>query len=396
MSTAPNETAQANEAVEHKPTEIRFLVALRGIACLMVVWDHLVGIWTDTYAISFAPLTFVRQYITKPLGIIQDFGYLGVVLFFFVSGFIITHVAQRENRLTFFVKRALRIYPPLIISIVLIAICNRAYVYSGLIGSSVGSHLMYDPSIANMPVTNIALAMTLLNYFRVQQNPVNGVAWTLVIEMIFYALCFCILPLLRRSPRIAALTLSLTCLIITVLARQFGPAFFLFSASVTYLPLLLIGQATYFLWNKQFGIFWFVLSAISNYVLFIYGIQSIHPEFYPPENSYATSSLYGYLFFLVLLLLNARLVIPRPLNLYSKISYSLYLYHAVSGQLVLGILYPFVGYVPALVCALVAVTGVSYLSWRYVEQPSQQLARRILRLFPKRTTLPRKLSGQVE
>jgi peptidoglycan/LPS O-acetylase OafA/YrhL len=396
MNIALNKPGLAGEPITNKPTEIRFLVALRGIACLLVVWDHLVGIWTDKFAINFAPLTLVRTYITKPLGIIQDFGYLGVVLFFFVSGFIITHVAQRENRLTFFVKRVLRIYPPLIISIVLIALCYRAYLSFGLIESSIGSHLIYDPAIASLPVADITLAMTLLNYFRVHQNPVNGVAWTLVIEMIFYALCFCILPLLRRSPRIAALTLTLVSLLITIVARKFGPHFFLFAASASYLPLLLIGQATYFLWNKQFGKSWFVLSAISNYVVFIYSVQSIHPEFYPAENSYAISSLYGYLFFLVLLLLNAQLVIPKPLGFYSKISYSLYLYHAVSGYLVLGILYPFIGYVPALLFALVAVTGLSYLSWRYVEEPSQQLARSILRQFPKRTALPRKLSGQVE
>jgi peptidoglycan/LPS O-acetylase OafA/YrhL len=96
------------------------------------------------------------------------------------------------------------------------------------------------------------------------------------------------------------------------------------------------------------------------------------------------------------LLLNAQLAVPRPINFYSKISYSLYLYHAVSGHLVLGILYPWLGYVLALLCALAAVTGLSYVSWRYIEEPSQQLARSLLRQFPKQTTLPRKLSGQAE
>jgi exopolysaccharide production protein ExoZ len=396
MSIAPSETGMTNESITNKAVEIRFLVFLRGIACLLVVWDHLVGIWTDKYAISFAPLTIVRVYITKPLGIIQDFGYLGVVLFFFVSGFIITHVAQRENRLVFLFKRLFRIYPPLIVSTLLIALCYRVYLYLGHSEDGISNYIIYDSSIAHMPVINVALAMTLLNYFRVNQNPVNGVAWTLVIEMIFYVLCFCILPLLRQSPRIAMLTLSLTCLLITFLARQFGPSFFLFAASVTYLPLLLIGQATYFVWSKQLAPYWLGVSAIGNYFLFIYGIQSIHPEFYPPENSYAISSIYGYLIFLLLLLLNARLTIPKVLGFYSKISYSLYLYHAVSGHLVLGILYPFIGYVPALLCALAAVTGLSYLSWRYVEIPSQQLARSVLRQFPNHTSLSRKLSRQSE
>ena len=92
----------------------------RGAVVLLVMWDHLVGGWLDTNHRSWVPLQDVRNYVNTPTGIIQDFGWLGVVLFFLVSGFIITHVGRRESRLEFSVKRLLRIYPPFIFSILLI------------------------------------------------------------------------------------------------------------------------------------------------------------------------------------------------------------------------------------------------------------------------------------
>lgn len=63
------------------PSHIVFIELLRGIASLIVVWDHLVAIWGDSHAVQFLPLYIVREYITKPLGIIQDFGYFGVAIF---------------------------------------------------------------------------------------------------------------------------------------------------------------------------------------------------------------------------------------------------------------------------------------------------------------------------
>ena len=362
-----------------KPPTIHFISLLRGVASLLVMWDHLVGIWTDRYKIAFAPLGLVRDYINRPLVIIQDFGYLGVAFFFFVSGFIITHVAQRETRLVFAVKRLLRIYPPLIVSIVAIYALQRGLHAFAVGADGSAGYLNYDRNIAEMPLRHVLLSMTLLNYVIPRPGAVNGVAWTLVIEMIFYALCLLALPLLKRRPALGAGALAGVVALILYESRAFGPSFFLFAVSCSYVPLLLIGQLTYLLWSGKIGRWLFAALAIANYVVFISGVRQIYPQFYEPASSYGVSSLYAFAVFAILLLLNSSLRVPRLLNFYSKISFSLYLYHGTVGMLALGLLYPLAGYPVALVLAVGAATGASYLSWRLVEEPSQAAARRLLR-----------------
>ena len=91
-------------------SEIGFLTLLRGPAALCVVWAHYAGLSEHILGDSWCLLAWVRRYIDKPL-LTHDFGFLGVAIFFLISGFIITHVAQSEKRFEFLVKRILRIYP---------------------------------------------------------------------------------------------------------------------------------------------------------------------------------------------------------------------------------------------------------------------------------------------
>lgn len=104
-------SSHINSMQENK-SKINFISILRGPAALLVMWDHLVGTYLDQSGQSWRLLELVRNYVTKPLAIIQDFGFFAVALFFLISGFIITYIAQRETALQFTVRRIFRIYPP--------------------------------------------------------------------------------------------------------------------------------------------------------------------------------------------------------------------------------------------------------------------------------------------
>jgi len=60
------------------PNYFAFLDALRSTAALLVVWDHFVGSFCARNGVDFAPLKATHKLLTTPLGIIQDFGFLGV------------------------------------------------------------------------------------------------------------------------------------------------------------------------------------------------------------------------------------------------------------------------------------------------------------------------------
>lgn len=351
--------------------KINSIFLLRGIAALLVVWDHLIADWGDINAVNWPPVIVVRKYITIPLAIIQDFGFLGVVFFFLISGFIISHVLQREDRFTFLIKRLFRIYPPFIISIIILVL------FTGIYGFIASRNTFLD----GRTPPDILLSMTLMNYFFVKQNPVIGVAWTLVIEIIFYALCFILLPLIQRMPRVAIMSLLSFCFLTISYCRNLGANFFLFSVVCSYLPFLLMGQIIYFLWSKRISFRDFLLFSAISYLIIIKGVRTIQPDFYNPGNSYLVTFMYAYLAFLFLIFFEKHIKIYSVFGFFSNISYSLYLYHGVLGPLILTILFPKTGFTMAIIISVTLVITASYLSWRLVETPSQQVARRILTYY---------------
>lgn len=77
-------------------------------------------------------------------------------------------------------------------------------------------------------VQEIMFSMTLLNYFFSPQNVVQGVAWTLVIEMLFYILILVTFPFVKKKPILAVIFEVLIIYLVIFFAREFGANFFSF------------------------------------------------------------------------------------------------------------------------------------------------------------------------
>jgi peptidoglycan/LPS O-acetylase OafA/YrhL len=292
-----------------------------------------------------------------------------VVLFFMISGFIITHVARRESQRDFALKRVLRIYPPLIASILLIIAITVVR------GGELLSWKQY------------LFSFTLLNYIRAPGYVVNGVAWTLVIEMLFYACIFAVIPLLKKRPALASSAIIVLIALVIWQARSFGGSFFLFAASMAYVPFLVQGQLIYLRWAKRISVPQYVVLASAGYIVTIYGIRSIHTAYLPASNSYMVSFSYAFAAFVIGLLLEGFIRVPRFLRFTAEISYSLYLFHGIVGFLVLDIVAPDLNLTLSIALASIAAYAVAFVSYKFVEQPSQALARRMLknRVVPDKT-----------
>ena len=138
------------------------LDALRGIAVLMVLAFH--------YTTRFGQLHPELAWGGFPLG------YYGVELFFVISGFVIIMTLDRSQRATdFVVARFSRLYP--------------AYWTAVLLTSLVlwlAGRTMDSP-----PIARIAVNLTMLQeFFHVPS--VDGVYWTLEVELLFYALALAV------------------------------------------------------------------------------------------------------------------------------------------------------------------------------------------------------------
>ncbi len=348
---------------------IKSIAMLRGLAVLLVLWDHVVSGWSKSNGRSWLPLQTVQSWISNPLGIIQDFGFLGVTLFFLLSGYIISAVAVRESRRTFVIRRVLRIYPALVVSILLIIGIDAV---RGLVGLSHG----------RTGLGQSLWAMTLLNYLRKNQAPVNGVAWSLVVELAFYVLVACLIGLLKHRPVVACYVELFIVATVVATARDFPidrfvVSWFLLGASAAYLPLLVIGQAIWLWHSKRATAFWAATLGGVAWFVFVFGLRRIHSQFLPSSNSYGVSAAFAIFIVAVAVANEDRIRLPRWLAAVSVISYSLYLIHGPLTVLVMDRLAPSLPFTLHLVVALAVLAIVGSLMWRLVEVPTQSLARRL-------------------
>ncbi len=98
-------------------------------------------------------------------------GAAGVVVFFLVSGYVITHVLQRESAGVFAFRRVFRIYPLYCVA-VLLEIALAKWVFK----------------ISVPPAATLVPRLLLIGDFCDTPYALAGVEWTLRIEVLFYAL----------------------------------------------------------------------------------------------------------------------------------------------------------------------------------------------------------------
>lgn len=335
-----------------------FLDYLRALAAWLVAWDHLATVFPGWRERVYAPAEFVRQHFTGPLGIIQDFGWFGVAVFFLISGFIISDRARVESLPEFLLKRILRIYPMLIVT-VLVA-------------------LWLTPPEKPASLQDIFLNFTLANYLIHPQIVLVGVAWTLIIEVVFYAVTAAT-QFLRLSPHRIALNLAFVVAVVWNRAA-FGASFHLFAVVCSYLPVLVMGQVVYWwLERKALNTFAGLAYLGAAYVTFVWATRLIQPNFLAVDNSYPISVAYAFLLFVVFL--RVKLKPQWSVRLLSDTSYSFYLLHGLVGAVVIA---RTIGKMPLTISiALGAVASLlaAIVAQKLVEAPTQKLARRLSQPF---------------
>ncbi len=164
------------------------LDGLRGIAVLLVLWYH---VWEISWLP--APLPWMQ--------FIPETGFIGVHLFFFLTGFVISYPFLRAvargtpppSWRHFYYRRFIKIVPSYLLSIfIMYAIGYAAIEHYGAtpVWQEILTHLLF-----------------IHTWWQGTFGSINGVLWTLALEVEFYAL----FPLLwfpfRRSPIVTALVM---------------------------------------------------------------------------------------------------------------------------------------------------------------------------------------------
>jgi peptidoglycan/LPS O-acetylase OafA/YrhL len=107
------------------------------------------------------------------------YGYLGVELFFLISGYVILHSAQGKTLGQFFVSRVRRLYPAYWVA------CTLCFVAVRLFRPAYGA-VGWSP-IFDVSLRTYCYNLTMLQTFFGVPN-VDGAYWTLAVEITFYFL----------------------------------------------------------------------------------------------------------------------------------------------------------------------------------------------------------------
>ncbi len=352
--------------------EIGFITLLRAAACALVVYSHLVdGATRDAYHIRWRPSEAVTAVVLVPLGITDGGGFLGVALFFLISGFIITHTARRENARAFVVKRAVRIYPPLLAAIGLTLALSRA-------GMADRTHI---------PWRDVLLGATLTDVFASIAHPVLAVSWTLSIEVVFYLHLALLLPVARARPAAAAAALMLWSVAATEVCdgwyrtTGWGPAHTA-GLVLEYLPVFACGMVAWAWWQGHVGGRGALALGALAFLAIVHNLWRSQPAYLSGPDGHIGQIAYAAAVFVVCLLASDRLTVPAPVRWLATVSYAVYLVHFPLGFWLLDRLIPRIGFTAALVTTLAAVGMASSALWRCVERPSQRAARALLARDP--------------
>jgi peptidoglycan/LPS O-acetylase OafA/YrhL len=343
-------------------TRLGGLDLLRLLAALAVVAFHYL------YA---GPQRGVTHLAYPELADVARYGFLGVQMFFVISGFVIAASVAGRSAGQFAVARAARLYPAHLVCMTL-----TAAVVAGL--GAGAYHLSLAQWLANLTMVAPALGQPFM----------DGAYWSIVVELTFYgwvaALIWCGV-LERRLLMIVAVWLALSAINEAALGSKLVRLLLISEHA----PLFASGMVLHRLWSgDRRAVVW--LTGVVAVVLGGMHGQSAIAYFdavYNERLSAATLCVLHigiHVAFVLALAASQRLpASPLVLGL-GGLTYPLYLLHQHAGHTLIARIEPIAGRWAALGVVVALVLAVSWLVWRFVEPAGRRLILMVARIAGSR------------
>ncbi|MGK0235173.1 MAG: peptidoglycan/LPS O-acetylase OafA/YrhL [Psychroserpens sp.] len=245
---------------------------------------------------------------------VTKFGYLGVPLFFIISGYVIALSAKNRTAMEFAISRFVRLYPAYWCGMVFTILVTIYY-----------AQVSFDPIM-------IAANATMLNdYFDIEN--IDGVYWTLQAELKFYACMF----LLIFFGVFEKYKIWLTAWVfLTVTFLIFGQPFFMgWFISPYYSSFFIAGIAFYLIQNQGKNCFNMSILVLSLIISAAMTYQQTNSFFHTPsETEKMLAIMLVVCFYLIFYcLITGRLTIKgrKIYIVLGGLTYPLYLIHGLAG-----------------------------------------------------------------
>jgi peptidoglycan/LPS O-acetylase OafA/YrhL len=339
--------------------------ALRLVAAASVVFSHSFLITEGTQD---------HEWLIWLTGNQSILGLVGVFVFFAISGFLVTQSFEATGDVwRFLVKRALRIFPGL-----LVATALSAFVLAPVVTTLCPSAFLLRPEPYEYVIGNTLLDQTVHELPGVMfvNNPVgleiNGSLWTLRLEFAMYlmVLVLGVLRLLTLRSALLLVAFGMACLHFNMLdeLEKWGWFFQLLSGWGWLVGFFAAGMVLYKLRNTRIFDGRFALLAFAGLVLSV-----------PLRQFILLFPLFGCYLVLWLALTPRLPVIPAAR--FGDLSYGIYIYGWPVEQGVIWLLGGRAVWWQVFLLALPMAAALAFLSWHLVESPA-------LRLKPKTRRFP--------
>lgn len=221
---------------------INYLDGLRGVAIFLVVLFHAYAHWAN-----------IVPYGTTFAGGIAKYGWLGVELFFMISGFVIYMTLEKCNSFyEFILRRWLRLFPAMLLVSLLI------FLSAGLLQERPAGRPVVTDLI---PGILFIEPLWISKLFGINQGVLEGAFWSLFVEMKFYIFFGSIYFLFKSNfAKIALFVSFVVSIVALVFAKYFGNTIEIFNCintfvnkylSFNFFGWFLIGVLTYDLYQHK-------------------------------------------------------------------------------------------------------------------------------------------------
>ncbi len=346
---------------------IIFLDYLRIFAFVSVLVGHKSYVHALTY-INNETLHAAPRFVLECLLPLFRGGGAGIIIFFLVSGYIITHVLQSERPTDFFIKRIFRIYPLYIVAVLLQAI-DRYY------------------SDGHIPdIGTILPQLLLVGDFFGTPYTLNGVEWTLRVEVVFYVFMGVLryLNLIHEYPKTLPWILLVATILLGILSPIPSSDIYTKGYFTIYSPFLFLGAFCYLKEIKRVS--FSLLIGFTFLVLFqYYYLISVYQPRWIGQHFAALAVV----IFLLSWRYRVNFISTSGIRLFSDLTYSVYLFHnwmwnpikKALGETSASILHPDIE-------ALFVLLWVCFFMLKLVEKPSVKLGRVVSKYIREKYSKP--------
>ena len=337
----------------------------RFIAALSVVFYH--------YIAWFAAAPQYQDTTVSAMFSVAQYGFLGVPLFFMISGFVILASAMQRSSLEFAASRAARLYPVYWFCVTLTALV----------------FLLVEHKLEVVNMVGYLLNLTMLNTF-LRVDSIDGVYWTLAKEIQFY---FCVFVLMCFGLLKHIKVWIGGWLICTAIYLAFKQPFFMgWFISPEYSAFFIAGICCYMIYQSE-SVRYFSGCLVAATMLACYSIYRESAGFLPDstETNQIVSAIIVAAMVLVFWAVSARKIGLKGSKLLitlGALTYPLYLLHNELGKILLERFEGTFGAMLNLTIVTVIMLIASYLVVKYVEQKIASPMKKFLLALTKQIQAP--------